>query len=203
MSNETWEIVTSNKIEEIELQLALQCAPLIARLKISNLLNIRNSDFATVKRIIAGSDISWYVLLQSEDKLTILLYHEESLKNYLESQEVKNAFFKFGYRHIQLDCILKEFCVRYERHMLNKGEFPHEMGLLLGYPVEDVIGFVDNKGKDSLYTGYWKVYGNKDKKLRLFDSFESAKERLIKLLSCGVSMIDIIHTGCMQTERYV
>jgi hypothetical protein len=87
--------------------------------------------------------------------------------------------------------------------MLKKGEFPHEMGLLLGYPVEDVIGFVDNKGKDSLYTGYWKVYGNKDKKLRLFDSFESAKERLIKLLSCGVSMIDIIHTGCMQTERYV
>lgn len=39
-------------------------------------------------------------------------------------------------------------------------DFPHEMGILLGYPVEDVEGFIINNGKNELYTGYWKVYDN-------------------------------------------
>lgn len=25
--------------------------------------------------------------------------------------------------------------------------FPHEMGVLLGYPTEDVLGFIENQGK--------------------------------------------------------
>jgi hypothetical protein len=45
MSQETWEIVTNKEIDGIEMQLALQCAPLIMGLKISNLLNIRCEDF--------------------------------------------------------------------------------------------------------------------------------------------------------------
>ncbi len=38
---------------------------------------------------------------------------------------------------------------------MNQGkQFPHEMGLLLGYPVEDVVGFMENNGKNYLYSGY-------------------------------------------------
>ena len=38
--------------------------------------------------------------------------------------------------------------------MEEKGAFPHEIGLLLGYPVEDVLGFIRYQGKNYLYTGY-------------------------------------------------
>ena len=46
-------------------------------------------------------------------------------------------------RLMLLDIILEE-----------KGAFPHEIGLLLGYPVEDVLGFIRHQGKNYLYTGY-------------------------------------------------
>ncbi len=31
------------------------------------------------------------------------------------------------------------------------GEFPHEIGLFLGYPLHDVIGFIFNRGKNSYF----------------------------------------------------
>lgn len=40
MSQETWEILCEMEADDVELQLALQCAPLITGLKISNLLTI-------------------------------------------------------------------------------------------------------------------------------------------------------------------
>ena len=45
MSQETWEILCGMKTDDVELQLALQCAPLITGLKISNLLTISSDGF--------------------------------------------------------------------------------------------------------------------------------------------------------------
>lgn len=35
---------------------------------------------------------------------------------------------------------------------------PHEIGFFLGYPYDDVVGFIENKGENSLCSGCWKVY---------------------------------------------
>jgi hypothetical protein len=85
--------------------------------------------------------------------------------------------------------------------MTTKGGFPHEMGLLLGYPIEDVTGFIKYNGEHSLYTGYWKVYENKEEKLRLFESYENAKESLIQLLYRGLSMVEIMDICQSHMER--
>jgi hypothetical protein len=105
-----------------------------------------------------------------------------------------------GYVNFSLDCILKEFCIRYKRYMNTKKDFPHEMGLLLGYPTEDVKGFITHQGYNCLCGGYWKVYANKERKLKIFERFENAKESLIQLLSCGVSMGDILDLCCTPWE---
>ena len=63
---------------------------------------------------------------------------------------------------------------------------------LLGYPVEDVRGFIEHQGRDYLCTGYWKVYENLEQKQQLFQRFEYAKENLVLLLSYGVGMADIM-----------
>lgn len=62
MSQETWEILCGMKTDDVELQLALQCAPLITGLKISNLLTISSDGFCLVEKIISGSFISMYPL---------------------------------------------------------------------------------------------------------------------------------------------
>ena len=70
-------------------------------------------------------------------------------------------------------------------------EFPHEMGLLLGYPVEDVEGFIENKGHNYLYSGYWKVYGHVEEKKALFNRYEEARKILIQLLASGRSVSEM------------
>ena len=58
MSQETWEILCGMKTDDVELQLALQCAPLITGLKISNLLSVigngRKNSHTAVSKGTAG-----------------------------------------------------------------------------------------------------------------------------------------------------
>lgn len=54
-------------------------------------------------------------------------------------------------------------------------DFPHEIGLFLGYPLEDVKGFIENKADSSKCSGCWKVYGNEQKALKLFEKYENVQ----------------------------
>lgn len=192
MSQEIYEIVKGMDLENIETQLALQCAPLITGLKVSNLLIIPKGNEEVVKRILNRTGISFYRLIQTRTKTTFLLFRRNELEEFLSDENVKNVFMKAGYKSLQIGKILRTFSLRYEAYMQGDKSFPHEMGLLLGYPVEDVVGFVENNGKNFLYSGYWKVYENQKAKVKLFDKFKVAEETLIHLLSNGLSMSDII-----------
>ena len=44
--------------------------------------------------------------------------------------------------------------------MKNNSGFPHEVGVILGYPVEDVIEFENHQGHDCKYCGSWKSYSD-------------------------------------------
>ena len=46
--------------------------------------------------------------------------------------------------------------------------FPHEIGLFLGYPAEDVDGFVRYGAKNAKSVGTWKVYGNEEEAKKKF-----------------------------------
>ena len=72
--------------------------------------------------------------------------------------------------------------------MEGRREFPHEIGLLLGYPAADVEGFIENKGQDSLYSGYWKVYDDVEHAKRLFDAYNKCRDRLLKAVAEGVPL---------------
>ena len=192
MSQEIYEIVKGMDLENIETQLALQCAPLITGLKVSNLLIISKGNEEVVKRILNRTGISYYRLIQTRTKTTFLLFRRNELEEFLSDENVKNVFIRAGSKSLQIGKILRTFSLRYEAYMQGDKCFPHEMGLLLGYPVEDVVGFVENNGKNFLYSGYWKVYENQKAKVKLFDKFKVAEETLIHLLSNGLSMSDII-----------
>ena len=59
-----------------------------------------------------------------------------------------------------------------DRLQCQKDGFPHEIGLFLGYPPEDVRGFIENETRNYKFTGYWKVYGDEERSRALFDKFE-------------------------------
>ena len=192
MSQEVYEMITRLDRERIETHLVVQCAPMISGIKISNLFNVEKRLASQLKQVLERSGISYYLLLESEDKVTFLVYREDELKAYLMQDRVCQSMKNFGYESLDLTEVLKRFQKRYTECMELKAEFPHEMGLLLGYPVEDVRGFIEHQGRDYLCTGYWKVYENLEQKQQLFQRFEYAKENLVLLLSYGVGMADIM-----------
>jgi len=192
VSQEVYEMITRLDRERIETHLVVQCAPMISGIKISNLFNVEKRLAFQLKQVLERSGISYYLLLESEDKVTFLVYREDELKAYLMQDRVCQSMKNFGYESLDLTEVLKRFQKRYTECMELKAEFPHEMGLLLGYPVEDVRGFIEHQGRDYLCTGYWKVYENLEQKQQLFQRFEYAKENLVLLLSYGVGMADIM-----------
>ena len=192
MSREIFELVREMDLKNIEIQLALQCAPLITGLKVSNLLIVSLENAGQVTAIMEKSGLSYYKMLQTKEKVTFLLYRRKQLEEFLCRREIRHFFRQEGYQVFQFGRILRTFQMRYATYMKEGGEFPHEMGLLLGYPLEDVRGFMENEGKYFLYSGYWKVYENMTKKIRLFRKFEVAKEMLIFLIYNGVGMEEIM-----------
>ena len=184
-------------IRKAELQIVFQCAPLLSGLKISNLLIIDENLSEAVARILSVTDISVYWLVCSRNRLSFLLYNDKELTDYLLRNDVNQMLEQSGYAGLDTEQALQLLSGRYQRYMEKKGGFPHEIGLFLGYPVEDVKGFIKNGGKNCLYTGYWKVYRNTSEKTKLFARFDYVRELMVLLACHGAELpeiIDIFHS---------
>lgn len=192
MSQEILDIVQGKDWKDIAMQIAFHCAPLIAGLKLSNLLMLRNEDLDRGTSLLKRAGISYFVVAVTDEKAAVLLFDRHRLDTYLQEEKVWQIFREIGYQNHAMGKILYAFRLRYEGYLLWNQEFPHEMGLLLGYPVEDVKGFIRNEGENCLYAGYWKVYENPAEKMVLFRQYEKARDMLMGLLSNGVTIAEVV-----------
>ena len=71
-------------------------------------------------------------------------------------------------------------------------DYPHEIGLFLGYPLSDVIGFIENKGWNYTCCGCWKSYGDPEKAQAYFDLCRRCTSRYCELYAGGVSVLHFV-----------
>ena len=192
MSFDIVDIVKGMDNTSVSLQLALQCAPVIAGIKISNLLTIPANRLKELSAILKKTTLSFRVIYPGRERLVILVYKEEELRKYLVSEEVEGFISGLGYKTSDISEMFPIFVRRYIRYMEIKKDFPHELGLFLGYPVEDVEGFIRHNGKNYLYSGYWKVYKDAETKIKLFKNYEKVQTEIVRMLYEGIDIICII-----------
>lgn len=192
MSEEVLHMIQKMDRNDLDLQMAMQCAPLFAGLKISNLLIVNTNDRSRVLQMLKHSQISHITLSEYQGKITMLLYQQEKLEEYFSNQRVRNLLRFLGYEELSFWQLLMRFRDRFRFYQEKEQDFPHEMGLFLGYPVEDVAGFIKNRGQKSICTGYWKVYRDPQEKLSLFEQFERAREQLVRYIYGGGSVCRVI-----------
>lgn len=149
-----------------QLRIAEQCAPVLADVKASNLLLLENTSTEEVRRITEASGTELCFLYRGEKKSAWLLYREEKLKRILRREENRRFLREYGYREFSAEAVLERFSERAKAYLKGETAYPHELGLLLGYPLCDVRGFIECGGKDFLYCGYWKIYGDVEKAKR-------------------------------------
>lgn len=145
------------------------CSPTLAGIKIGNLFNCEcpspaglNRTIKTLNERLYSKGLLIIPVKYSGDKALIYVFRPKLLRAYLKKAEVRQILERLGYDINNMNSCISRIISR-----LREDTFPHEIGIFLGYPPEDVQGFIDNKGKNFKICGQWKVYGD-EKKCNLF-----------------------------------
>lgn len=121
----------------------------------------------------------------------LYLYRPQRLRRDLENGEVRAVLAEAGYDDFRPGRCLPRLMERFRRD----GEFPHEVGLFLGYPPEDVRGFIAHKGRNCKCVGCWKVYGDAEQARRRFEGYHRCTDRYCRQYAMGVPMDELLVSG--------
>lgn len=173
-----------------EKHLAMHTAPTIMGVKCANMFSVKQSDRAVEECIRSFSrdaslcGLKMKQLCKCKERSLIYVYHEKLLTAWLGSPEVSAFLSDFGYTpDMSLD---KKLDILSKR--ISCDEFPHEVGAFLGYPIEDIRGFIENQGKNCLLCGCWKVYSNAEQAQRTFKMYDRCREILCDRLNSGIDL---------------
>lgn len=84
----------------------------------------------------------------------VYVYRPAQMDTLLKNCDVLHFLQSEGYRPGTADALLTQLSQR----LCCEGDFPHEVGIFLGYPLADVVGFIQNHGQNFTVCGHWKVY---------------------------------------------
>lgn len=171
--------------EKFGFRVVTQCAPVLKGVKISNLITMKPGGWRKIRAYLKKSRIICIPLYADAEKEVLFLYRYEQLERHLKNREVREFLRNCGYESFEVASVLVRLRRRYQLYAGISKEFPHELGVLLGYPVGDVQGFIDNRGENSLTSRYWKVYQNPKEAERIFDLYDRVKEQALKEIMCG------------------
>ena len=171
--------------EKFGFRVVTQCAPVLKGVKISNLITMKPGGWRKIRAYLKKSRINCIPLYADAEKEVLFLYRYEQLERHLKNREVREFLRSCGYESFEVASVLVRLRRRYQLYAGISKEFPHELGVLLGYPVGDVQGFIDNRGENSLTSRYWKVYQNPKEAEKIFDLYDRVKEQALKEIMCG------------------
>lgn len=166
-------------------------APTLARLKTGSLINIplreiEPRSWAKIEKNLSAP-LAMTILRKRNDKVLVYLYNTCALSLLLKNPHAAALLKQYHYPLSSCHQALKHLSLR-----LTQDDFPHEIGLFLGYPIEDVLGFITHQGRHYLSKGYWKVYAHPDEKRALFKRFDRSKKYYLTLLNSGCRLSEIL-----------
>lgn len=185
-------MIDATNFSDIEEKIAIQCAPVIVGIKIANLLVLNDCEGQYALQLFQDTKLILQALCTFETKTYYLLYQPRKLKEYIQQKPILDYLRELGYKKYSLDIIIRKIAYKYNKFMYEKASFPHEIGLLLGYPLIDVSSFIVQEGSGYLYSGYWKVYDNLSDTLIVFSRYRKAKEILLQLVLRGGNLSAVI-----------
>ncbi|MBQ9625085.1 MAG: DUF3793 family protein [Clostridia bacterium] len=154
------------------------CAPTLAGIKTGSLFAYHyksetalQEEINTLNKRLENKGLRFIILRLNSGRALIYLYRpkklQRDLKNSLAITLLKNA----GYPTESCEKCIEQLIKR-----LSLKGFPHEIGLFLSYPPEDVKGFIEKKAADYKCVGCWKVYGDEKKAKAVFEKYKTCTD---------------------------
>ena len=175
-----------------------QCAPTLAGIKTGSLFSCPcdspeelRQEVRRINRLLAGKGLCLLPLRFDGGRALLYLYRPSRLRQDLEDAEAVRLLEESGYPcHSAGQCVA---CLI--RRLRESEEFPHEIGVFLGYPLDDVKGFIRHKGRDYTFCGCWKCYGDPQAARRRFERYHRCTAVLRRRYAEGTPITQLIEAA--------
>lgn len=183
---------------KFEAQLVNQCAPTLAGIKPASLFRYQGGEPGEARalteawcRRLAPWGLTLRVLKTCchTGACMILLYRAEWLRRLLAEEDNRRFLERQGY---PADAELSRLLELLSRRLCMEQDYPHEIGLFLGYPLEDVEGFIHNRGRNFTCCGFWKAYGDPAAAQRRFAQYRRCTEVCRERFRRGAEITELI-----------
>lgn len=159
--------------------LIIHCSPTLAGLKTGSLFTVECGErtefvdeLCRLNRLLGPKGIRVLPVKKIRERVLIYVYRPSKLEEDFADEQVRAMLRKMGY-----PCEKPGQCVVCLAKKLRENQmFPHEVGLFLGYPSEDVQGFIENKADNCKCVGCWKVYGNVEQAQKKFQMYRKCAD---------------------------
>lgn len=168
------------------------CSPTLAGIKTGNMFSCAfenpeqmKESIRSYNRLLSKKGLRVLPLRHKDNRTLVYIFRPEALKEDLCNGLACRILKDKGYSMKTADrCVV---------HLIKRiGEmevFPHEVGLFLGYPPEDVSGFICNK--ECKFSGLWKVYGDVNAAQERFEQYKKCTESFSKRFADGCTLVSL------------
>lgn len=174
------------------------CSPTLAGVKPASLFRFRPEDnarftrrFCELREQFAALGLRLHLLkgCRRTGSYLVYLYRSQELSELLEQEEHRDFLLSAGYAPWESarEC-LRQLAAR----LCLEEEFPHEIGVFLGYPLDDVKGFIAHRGQNYTYCGCWKCYGDPQIARRRFERYHRCTELFRRRFAAGTPITQLI-----------
>lgn len=132
-----------------------------------------------IKPLLRMFDMHWICFSRRPHSALLFVYRPALLSGALAHKTTRAHLRRAGY---PVEASLAAMLAFLQQKINEPGSFPHEVGFFLGYPPQDVIGFIQNGGCRYKACGKWKVYGNKAEAEERFAEYAHCKRQCRRLL---------------------
>lgn len=182
-----------------ESALVTYCAPTLAGVKPANLFLYRTREghqrvHETAEqwtRVLAPYGISVSIIKECKCRESYLIYvYRTAWMERILSEHMTVSFLKgLGYVPSRdFGALLRQLSDR----LCLEREFPHEIGVFLGYPLFDVVSFMENEGRNYAFCGYWKAYDDPDGARRRSEQYRKCTSIYKNMFQNGTPILRLV-----------
>ena len=177
--------------KSVQLHLCHSLGPVLLGIKPAALIQMSSAEAGLLKRIRSLCPIRYYPLDVYPGN-QVFIYIPELLDRAFMQPGALYFLRSIGYGGDTVEEYVRELIRRVQGSRSHRNLFPHEIGIFLGYPLEDVIGFWLNGGRNPLYEGEWKCYSDVEAVAELQKLHSNARQVLASSLQAGESLETIL-----------
>ena len=166
-----------------------QCAPTLAGIKTGSLFPCPYqsrqqllADIRRMNRVLVPRGLCLLPMRMDDGRALLYLYRPQALCRDLGDDLACRLLRQAGY-----PCGSCGRCVaRLVQRLRTEEDFPHEVGLFLSYPPEDVKGFLEHRPCKCV--GCWKVYENEEAAQKTFAKYKACTRAYCRQLASGIDI---------------